>query len=250
MLPTAASLQGRPVPNVTIKTRKGSESLEIHTADLFKDKTVVVFSLPGAFTPTCSATHLPRYVELAATLKANGADEIVCVAVNDPFVMPQWQAEQHAEAITMLPDGNGAFTEAMGLLVDKSAAGMGKRSWRYAMLVKNGSIDKMFIETEAPGDPLLVSSADNMLKYLNPRAVAPEPVVIFAKPGCPFCAKAKALLQARGVEYSEITFGGAITAITLRGVTGHSTWPQVFVGGKLIGDGEALQAYFDGRATA
>lgn len=244
MLPTAASLQGHKVPSVTIKARKDNEWLDIHTADLFKGKTVVVFSLPGAFTPTCSTSHLPRYVELADTLLANGADEIVCVAVNDAFVMQQWQTEQHAMAITMLPDGNGAFTDGLGMLVDNSAAGMGRRSWRYAMLVKDGTIDKMFIEPKQPGDPLLVSGADAMLKYLNPHAVAPEPVVIFAKPGCPYCAKAKALLDAHGLRYDEITFGGAITATTLRGVTGKSTWPQVFVGGKLIGDGEALKAYF------
>ena len=108
--------------------------------DIFKGKTVVVFSLPGAFTPTCSSTHLPRYNELAPAFFANGVDAIVCVSVNDAFVMNEWAAGQECANVTMLPDGNGEFTDGMGMLVDKSDLGFGKRSWRYSMLVKDGVV--------------------------------------------------------------------------------------------------------------
>jgi glutaredoxin-like protein len=150
----------------------------------------------------------------------------------------------------LLPDGNGEFAAGMGMLVDKSAIGFGKRSWRYSMLVKNGVIAKIFIEPDKPGDPFEVSDADTMLKYINPKAVAPEPVLIFAKPGCPHCARAKALLESRGYRYDEISLGKSVTSSTLRAVSGKGTWPQVFIGGKLIGGAEELEAYFGARKTA
>jgi len=250
MLPSAKSLEGKPVPNVTFKTRSDNQWKDVTTDDIFKGKTVVVFSLPGAYTPTCSSTHLPRYNELAATFRANGVDQIVCLAVNDAFVMTEWKQDQEAEGVTLIPDGNGEFTAGMGLLVDKSNVGFGKRSWRYSMLVKNGVIAKMFIEPEKEGDPLEVSDADTMLNYINPAAVAPEPVLIFAKPGCPHCARAKALLEAKGYRYSEISLGGHITSSTLRAVSGSGTWPQVFIGGKLIGNADALETYFATRKAA
>jgi glutaredoxin-like protein len=138
----------------------------------------------------------------------------------------------------------------MGLLVDKSNLGFGKRSWRYSMIVKDGVINKMFIEPEKEGDPFEVSDADTMLKYVNPRAAVPEPVVIFAKPGCPHCARAKSLLDSHGYQYDEITLGKDITSNTLRGVTGKGTWPQVFIGGKLIGSADELQSYLGTRKAA
>src|SRR5207253_2404514 len=122
-----------------------------------------------------------------------------------------------------------------GMLVDKGDLGFGKRSWRYSMLVRDGVVEKMFIEPEKPGDPFEVSDADTMLKYINPGAKAPEPVTIFTKPGCPFCAKAKALLDDRGIVYEEVTMGKGITSSTLRAVSGSGTAPQIFMGGKLIG---------------
>ena len=250
MLPSAKSLEGKRVPDVTFKTRANNQWQDVTTDDIFKGRTVVVFSLPGAYTPTCSSTHLPRYNELVSTFKANGVDAVVCLAVNDAFVMNQWQQDQEAGNITLLPDGNGEFTAGMGLLVDKSNIGFGKRSWRYSMLVKNSVIEKMFIEPEKEGDPLEVSDADTMLKYINPKAVAPEPVVIFAKPGCPHCARAKALLESRGYRYDEISLGKHITSSTLRAVSGKGTWPQVFIGGKLIGSADDLEAYFGTRKAA
>ena len=244
MLPSAASLEGKPVPSVTFKTRTGQQWKDVTTDDLFKGKTVVVFCLPGAYTPTCSSTHLPRYNELYSVFKANGVDSIVCMSVNDAFVMNEWGQDQEAGNLTLIPDGNGEFAAGMGLLVDKSAIGFGKRSWRYSMLVKNGKIEKMFIEPDKPGDPFEVSDADTMLKHLNPKALAPEPVLIFAKPGCPHCARAKALLDAKGYHYDEVSMGKSITSSTLRAVSGKGTWPQVFIGGKLIGGADELEAYF------
>jgi peroxiredoxin len=147
MLPSAESLEGQPVPRVTFKARPDDQWRDITTDELFKGKTVIVFALPGAFTPTCSSAHLPRYNELAPVFRENGVDDVVCVAVNDAFVMQSWQAGQEAGNITMIPDGNGDFTAGMGLLVDKRDLGFGKRSWRYSMLVKDGIIAKVFIAT-------------------------------------------------------------------------------------------------------
>ncbi len=250
MLPSAKSFEGKPVPQVTFKTRSDDQWQDVSTDDVFKGRTVVVFSLPGAFTPTCSNAHLPRYNELSATFKANGVDQIVCLAVNDAFVMNQWKLEQQVQDITLLPDGNGEFTAGMGMLVDKSNIGFGKRSWRYSMLVRNGVIEKMFIEPASTGDPLEVSDADTMLKYINPQAVVPEAVVIFAKPGCPHCARAKAQLEARGYRYDEISLGQGITSSTLRAVSGSGTWPQVFIGGRRIGGADELEAYLGTRKAA
>jgi len=174
-LPTAQSLEGKHVPKVTFKTRVNRQWQAVKTDDLFKNQTVIVFALPGAFTPTCSSTHLPRYNELDSVFKTNGVDRIVCLSVNDAFVMSAWQQEQEAPKITFLPDGNGEFTTGMGMLVDKSNLGFGKRSWRYSMLVKNGVIAKAFIEPAKEGDPFEVSDADTMLKYINPIAIAPPP---------------------------------------------------------------------------
>ncbi|PKG38821.1 glutathione peroxidase [Psychromonas sp. Urea-02u-13] len=238
------NIEGQSVPNVTFPTRQGDEWVNVTTDQLFKGKTVAVFALPGAFTPTCSSTHLPRYNELADVLKENGVDEVVCISVNDTFVMNAWLADQEAENITVVPDGNGEFTDGMGMLVDKSDIGFGKRTWRYSMLVKDGVIEKMFIEPNQPGDPFEVSDADTMLNYVNANAKAPEAVSLFTKPGCPFCAKAKAALKENNVRFEEIVLGTDATTVSLRAITGQTTVPQLFVGGKHIGDSEAVTAYF------
>jgi glutaredoxin-like protein len=248
MLPNAKDLEGKPVPKATFKTRVDEQWKDVSTDEIFKGRTVVVFSLPGAYTPTCSSTHLPRYNELASVLKAKGVDDIVCISVNDTFVMNEWKRAQEAEHITVIPDGNGEFTQGMGMLVDKSDLGFGKRSWRYSMLVKDGVIQKMFIEPEKEGDPFEVSDADTMLKHIDPKAKPPEPIVVFAKPGCPHCARAKSLLDEKGYAYDEITLGGDVTSKTLRAVSGAGTWPQVFVGGKLIGTADDLQQYLEKAA--
>ncbi|WP_298921389.1 glutathione peroxidase [uncultured Nostoc sp.] len=236
--------RGQQVPNVTFHTRVDNQWVDVTTDKLFANKTVVVFSLPGAYTPTCSSTHLPGYNELAGVLKKNGVDDIICISVNDSFVMNEWAKYQEAENITVIPDGNGEFTEGMGMLVDKSDLGFGKRSWRYSMVVKDRVIDQMFIEPDEPGDPFKVSDAETMLRYINPQAVKPEVVSLFAKVGCPFCARAKAMLKEHDINYEEITLGKDITTRSLRAVTGATTVPQVFIDGKLIGGSEALEAYF------
>ncbi|HSM83714.1 MAG TPA: peroxiredoxin [Nodosilinea sp.] len=173
------------VPDVTFKTRVRDESVggpnpyrwqDLTTSDLFAGKKVVVFSLPGAFTPTCSSNHLPRYEELYEEFKAQGVDTIVCVSVNDAFVMFQWGQKIGAKNVFLLPDGNGEFTRKMGMLVDKSNLGFGMRSWRYSMLVNDGTIEKIFTEPDfgdnCPIDPFEVSDADTMLAYLKGTAPA------------------------------------------------------------------------------
>lgn len=237
--------EGKRVPDVTFKTRRGEEWVDVTTAELFNGKTVVVFSLPGAYTPTCSSTHLPRFNELAPTLKSHGVQDVICMSVNDAFVMNEWGKAQEAESITLIPDGNGKFAEGMGMLVDKSSLGFGKRSWRYSMLVRDGVVEKMFIEPERDGDPYEVSDADTMLKYLAPNDKVPAPVTIFTKPGCPFCARAKDMLNAAGMPFEEITLGKNITSRTLQAVAGEGTAPQVFVGGKKVGGSEALRTWLD-----
>lgn len=237
--------EGERVPNVTFRTRQNNEWVNVTTDELFKGKTVIVFALPGAFTPTCSSSHLPEYNELAKTFKENGVDDIICISVNDAFVMNEWAKAQDAKNIRMIPDGNGEFTAGMGMLVDKSDLGFGKRSWRYSMLVKDGVIEKMFIEPEEPGDPFKVSDAYTMLNYINPNAAKPKAVFLFSKEGCPFCARAKAMLKEHGLEYEEVYVGKQVTARALRAATGAKTVPQVFIDGKLIGDSEALAAYFE-----
>ncbi|MDH3441310.1 MAG: peroxiredoxin, partial [Gammaproteobacteria bacterium] len=157
--------EGQRVPAVTFRTRDGANWKDLTSDELFGGKTVIVFSLPGAFTPTCSSSHVPRFNQLAKTFQQHGVDEIVCMSVNDAFVMGEWKKTQHADNITFIPDGNGEFTNGMGLLVGKEDLGFGNRSWRYSMLVKDGVIDKMFIEPQEPGDPFKVSDADTMLEY-------------------------------------------------------------------------------------
>ncbi len=236
--------EGQTVPNVTFATRQNDEWVNVTSDDLFKGKTVVVFSLPGAFTPTCSSAHLPGYNELAPVFAENGVDDVVCLSVNDTFVMNAWAADQEADAVTLIPDGNGEFSAGMGLLVDKTDIGFGMRSWRYSMLVKDGQIEKMFIEPDVAGDPFEVSDAETMLNYINPEAKAPRVATIFTKPACPFCTKAKALLTDNGIRYEEVSISNTgVTSRTLRAVAQASTVPQVFVEGKLIGGSEELELF-------
>ncbi|GAL05846.1 peroxiredoxin family protein/glutaredoxin [Photobacterium aphoticum] len=237
------SKEGQEIPQVTFHTRQGDQWVDVTTSELFANKKVIVFSLPGAFTPTCSSSHLPRYNELASVFAENGVDDILCVSVNDTFVMNAWKADQEAENITFIPDGNGEFTQGMGMLVEKADLGFGPRSWRYSMLVNNGVIEKMFIENDEPGDPFKVSDADTMLGYIAPEHKLQESITVFTKPGCPFCAKAKQNLIDKGLQYEEVVLGKDATTVSLRAVSGRSTVPQVFIGGKHIGGSEELEAY-------
>ncbi len=174
------NMEGQRVPNVTLKTRVRDESLggenpfrweDVSTDNIFKGKKIVVFSLPGAFTPTCSSTHLPGYEKFYDELKNLGVDEVYCVSVNDAFVMFNWWRHQEAKKVKYLPDGSGTFTKEMGMLVKKDNLGFGDRSWRYSMYVEDGTIKKMFIEPgfsdNCPTDPFEVSDAETMVNYLK-----------------------------------------------------------------------------------
>ena len=168
------------VPFVTFKTRVRDESMsetnpfrwqDVTSDALFAHKKVVVFSLPGAFTPTCSSNQLPRYEALYQEFRDQGVDDIICISVNDAFVMYQWGKHVGCKNVRLLPDGNGEFTRKMGMLVDKCNVGFGMRSWRYSMLVENGAIRKMFVEPNfgdnCTSDPFEVSDADTMLAFLK-----------------------------------------------------------------------------------
>ena len=241
------SSEGKKVPSVTLKFREHGEWGQITTDELFGKRTVVVFSLPGAFTPTCSSTHLPRYNELAPVFKSNGVDEVVCISVNDPFVMEEWAKSQECDNVRVLPDGNGEFTEKMGMLVDKSDLNFGKRSWRYSMLVKDGTIEKMFIEPDKEGDPFEVSDADTMLKYVNKDAVEPDQVALLTREGCSFCDKAKKQLKDAGVTFAEIDLPHTIRTRALGAIARAGTVPQLFVNGELIGGSDKVEAWLAAR---
>ena len=156
---------GDKIPSVALK-RLGADGMEeVSTDDLFAGKKVVMFGLPGAFTPTCSAKHLPGFIEKADQIGAKGVDSILCMSVNDPFVMKAWADQQGAgDKVAMLPDGNGTLTAAMGLELDVSAVGLGSRSKRFAMVVDDGTVTSIAIE-ENPGG-LDVSSAESVLASL------------------------------------------------------------------------------------
>lgn len=242
--------EGQKIPQVTFRTRRNHEWIDLSSDEIFAGKTVIVFSLPGAFTPTCSSTHVPRYNQLAPAFKAQGVDEIVCISVNDAFVMNEWKAEQQADNLHFLPDGNGEFSEAMGMLVDKADLGFGKRSWRYSMLVRDGVIEKMFIEPDLPGDPFEVSDADTMFDYIAPSASKPSNVTVFTREGCEFCMRAKGMLKDAGMTYEELVLNRDYSEATLRAVSGASSVPQIFIDGVLVGGSEALESYLAGDKAA
>lgn len=168
------------VPDVIFKTRVRDESVggdnpyrwqDVYSKDIFSGKKIVVFGLPGAFTPTCSTAHAPGFEARYEDFKKLGIDEIYCLSVNDAFVMKQWADKLGIKNVKMLPDGNAEFTRNMGMLVKKENLGFGNRSWRYSMLVDDGVIKKLFIEPgfsdDCPDDPFEVSDADTMLTYLE-----------------------------------------------------------------------------------
>jgi len=233
--------EGDTVPSVNVH-RMTDHGLEaVSTADFFKGRRVAVFSLPGAYTPTCSTSHVPRYNELQPVLAEAGIDEVVCISVNDAFVMAAWQRDEAADRLTFLADGNGDFTRGMGQLVEKDNLGFGDRSWRYSMIVKDGVIEKMFVEPHQPGDPYEVSDADTMLDYVAPGS-QPRSVMMITKPGCGHCARARRALESAGLEWDELRSSPR----TLRAVSGTYTTPRVFVDGELIGGADELIALLNG----
>lgn len=171
---------GKKVPAVTFKTRVRDESIggdnpfrwqDVTSDDYFAGRKVIVFSLPGAFTPTCSTFQLPDFEKLAPDFKALGVDDIYCVSVNDAFVMYQWGKQQGIENVKVIPDGSGEFTRKMGMLVSKDNVGFGMRSWRYAAVIEDGVVTHWFeepgFEDNCPEDPYGESSPQNVLEKLK-----------------------------------------------------------------------------------
>jgi glutaredoxin/glutathione-dependent peroxiredoxin len=154
---------GDKLPDVPLAIGTGDGPKPTTSGEYFKGKKVALFAVPGAFTPTCSARHLPSFVDKADELKAKGIDEIACISVNDPFVMAAWGQKDGSDAITMIADGNGQFADAVGLAMDASKFGMGKRSQRYSMVVDDGTVEQLNVE--APGE-YRASSAEHMLEQL------------------------------------------------------------------------------------
>ena len=174
------TMENKRVPDAVFKTRVRDENVggqnpyrwqDVTSHEIFAGKKIVLFSLPGAFTPTCSGTHLPGYETKYNGFKNLDIDEVICLSVNDAFVMFQWGKAQRVKNVRLLPDGSGFFTEKMKMLVKKDNLGFGKRSWRYSMYVEDGVIKKMFIEPgfsdDCPDDPFEVSDAGTMLNYLR-----------------------------------------------------------------------------------
>jgi peroxiredoxin len=177
-----SQLESKHVPEVVFKTRVRDESVsgdnpfrwqDVASKEIFGGKKVVLFALPGAFTPTCNSVHLPGYESAYHDFKKLGVDEVVCLSVNDAFVMYQWGKAQNVSKVKLLPDGSGEFTRKMGMLVKKDNLGFGERSWRYSLYVEDGIIKKAFIEKgfsdNCPDDPFEVSDAQTMLEYLKSR---------------------------------------------------------------------------------
>ena len=164
-------MEGNKIPQVTFKCRVDSDWQDVTTQDLFAGKKVGIFSLPGAFTPTCSSTHLPGYEAYYDALQSAGLDEVYCVSVNDAFVMNAWCKDQDIQKVKVIPDGNLEFTEGMGMSTTFKNRGFGQRSWRYSAVINDGVVEKMWVEpglTEDSGpDPFEVSNAETMLEYLN-----------------------------------------------------------------------------------
>ena len=159
------------VPQVNFRVRELGEWVDTNTDTYFKGKRVVLFSLPGAFTPTCSNQQLPGFEKQVELFKTYNIDDVYCISVNDSFVMNAWATDQKLENVKVIPDGNGQFTQEMGMLCQKRDKCFGQRSWRYAMVVNDGSIEQMFVEPgkidDAPEDPYGESSPENVLKYLK-----------------------------------------------------------------------------------
>jgi glutaredoxin/glutathione-dependent peroxiredoxin len=155
--------EGDRIPSATLYVMKGGRPAPVSTDELFSGKKVIVFAVPGAFTPTCSEAHLPGFVENADKLKAKGVDQIVCISVNDAFVMDAWGKDRGASELVMVGDGNADFTRAVGLEMDGSGFGLGTRSKRYAMLVEDGVVKKLSVEEPGKFD---VSRAESILEAL------------------------------------------------------------------------------------
>ena len=238
-----SSREGSRIPDVELAELKDGKVHRMRSAELFGGRRVILFALPGAFTPTCSTAHVPGYVAHLKDFRDAGVDDIICLSVNDPFVMEAWQRSEKAQGIHFVADPFAKFTQAMGMAVDHQDNALGTRSWRYSMLVDDGRIEKMFIEPDVPGDPFEVSDADKMLKHLRPDHKTLGPVLMLARHGCPYCERAKSLLEERGIPFEAVHLGDELTMQGIQAAAGEAKVPQVFVGGKLVGGSEQLTEF-------
>jgi peroxiredoxin/glutaredoxin len=237
------SLEGSRVPKAELAQLDNGRVQRFGSEELFHGRRVILFALPGAFTPTCSTAHVPGYVALIKEFRGAGIDDIVCLSVNDPFVMEAWQRSEKAQGVHFVADPFAEFTKAMGMDVDNRDALLGTRSWRYSMLVEDGVIRKMFIEPDVPGDPFEVSDADTMMKFINPKQRSIGPVLMLARHGCGYCRRAKELLAQHSVSFEAVHLGDELTMQGVKAASGVATVPQIFVGGKLIGGAEQLEQF-------
>jgi len=241
------SREGSRVPDVELAELADGQVKKYGSRELFGGRKVILFALPGAFTPTCSTAHVPGYVAHLKAFRDAGVDDIVCLSVNDPFVMEAWQRSEKAQGVHFVCDPFAEFTQAMGMAVDNREALLGTRSWRYSMLVEDGTITKMFIEPDVPGDPFEVSDADTMMKHVNPKRHPLGPVLMLARHGCRHCKRAKELLTERGISFDAVHIGDDLTMQGVKAASGAATVPQVFVSGKLIGGADQLESFLAAR---
>ena len=240
-----ASKEGQKAPDVELADTSDGKVRRIRSRELFAHRKVILFALPGAFTPTCSTAHVPGYVALLHAFKSAGVDEVICLSVNDPFVMEAWQHSEKAQGVHFVADPFGEFTDAMGMAVDHRDALLGTRSWRYSMLIEDGTIKKMFIEPDKPGDPFEVSDAETMLKYLQPNRKAVGAVLVLARHGCPHCARAQKLLGERNIPFDIVHLGDELSMQGVKAASGGTTVPQVFIDGRLVGGAEQLAKHLE-----
>jgi glutathione-dependent peroxiredoxin len=239
------SREGSRIPDVDLFLLREGVVQRVRASDLCGSKRVIIFALPGAFTPTCSTAHVPGYVARAGDFRALGIQDIICISVNDPYVMDAWQDAEKARGITFAADPDGAFTREMGMLVDKRDTGLGMRSWRYSMLVEAGNIVKMFIEPQQPGDPFQVSDAETLLKFLAPDQRGPSAILMLARHGCPHCQHAKEMLEERSLPFEAVHVGEELSMRGVKAASGTATVPQVFIDGELIGGAQQLSEYLE-----
>ena len=238
-----ARLTGRPLPDVTLRLADPPHE-KIGSRAFVGSGRVALIGLPGAFTPTCTGLHVPRFEELADELAQAGVSRILCTAVNDAFVMDAWRHSLRTTRIEYAGDGNGDLHRALGLLRDMRDEGMGERARRYTMLVRDGTIEKAWVEADEAGDPFAVTTADVMLHHLRPDA-HPLDVMVFTRPNCGWSRRALQALDAAHIPYRTAEVGPR----GLRGVAGRQTTPQVFVDGEHIGGCEDLEAWLRRRGA-
>jgi glutathione-dependent peroxiredoxin len=237
------SRAGTRIPQGQLAELRDGKVQRLSSADLFAKRRVIMFALPGAFTPTCSTAHVPGYLARRKDFEQAGIDDVVCLAVNDPYVMEAWQRSEKADTLRFVADPLGEFTRAMGMSVDHREASLGDRSWRYSMLVEDEVITKMFIEADVPGDPFEVSDADTMLNYLKPNRQRSQSAFMLARHGCPHCARAQEMLKQNDISFEAIYLGDDLTMQGVKAAAGKTTVPQVFIDGSLIGGADQLASY-------